>query len=167
MELVPMAIELPNASAPHLLRISFSCLTLCAWLLSRLICTKKLSSVSELVGRSIPRYSKWEELDLNYKVVAEIDQQKCIGCGLCYTACEDGAHQSILSHPDLSRNRTHVEINQQTCVGCNLCSLVCPVDTCITMKKIDTGRDKLNQLQRERIALLEGFDDKRTGIVGV
>lgn len=29
------------------------------------------------------------------------------------------------------------------------------------------GRDKLNQLQRERIALFEGFDDKRTGIVGI
>jgi uncharacterized protein YecT (DUF1311 family) len=29
------------------------------------------------------------------------------------------------------------------------------------------GRAKLNQLQRERIALLEGFDDKRAGIVGV
>jgi uncharacterized protein YecT (DUF1311 family) len=29
------------------------------------------------------------------------------------------------------------------------------------------GRDKLNQLLLERIALFEGFDDKRTGIVGV
>jgi uncharacterized protein YecT (DUF1311 family) len=29
------------------------------------------------------------------------------------------------------------------------------------------GRDKLNQLQRERIALFEGFDDKRSGVVGV
>jgi uncharacterized protein YecT (DUF1311 family) len=29
------------------------------------------------------------------------------------------------------------------------------------------GRDKLNQLQRERIALFEGFDDKRIGVVGV
>jgi uncharacterized protein YecT (DUF1311 family) len=28
------------------------------------------------------------------------------------------------------------------------------------------GRDRLNSLQRERIALLEGFDDKRTGLAG-
>lgn len=28
------------------------------------------------------------------------------------------------------------------------------------------GRDRLNGLQRERIALLEGFDDKRTGLAG-
>ena len=29
-----------------------------------------------------------------------------------------------------------------------------------------SGRDHLNSLQRERIALLEGFDDKRTGLAG-
>ena len=29
------------------------------------------------------------------------------------------------------------------------------------------GRDKLDRLQRERIALLEGFDDKRSGVAGV
>lgn len=28
------------------------------------------------------------------------------------------------------------------------------------------GRDKVNRLQRERIALLEGFDDKRSGLAG-
>ena len=28
------------------------------------------------------------------------------------------------------------------------------------------GRDRLNSLQRERIALLDGFDDKRTGLAG-
>jgi dihydropyrimidine dehydrogenase (NAD+) subunit PreA len=109
--------------------------------LSNYLLERGLSSAQELVGQTVPRYSRWEELDLNYKVVAEIDQQKCIGCGLCYTACEDGAHQSIKSWPD--KGRTHCEINQETCVGCNLCSLVCPVESCITMKQIDTGRPKL------------------------
>jgi dihydropyrimidine dehydrogenase (NAD+) subunit PreA len=99
------------------------------------------SSVQEVVGRSVSYYSKWEDLDLNYKVVAEVDQSKCIGCGLCYTACEDGAHQSIKSWPE--QGRTHVEINQETCVGCNLCSLVCPVESCISMKQVTTGGGKL------------------------
>ena len=111
--------------------------------LSNYIEDKGMSSVAELVGKSVPSYSKWEDLDLNYKVVAQIDQDKCIGCGLCYTACEDGAHQSIFGTPDLAKNRTHCEINQETCVGCNLCSLVCPVAGCIDMKQIDTGREKL------------------------
>ena len=31
-------------------------------------------------------------------------------------------------------------IKQNSCVGCNLCSLVCPVEECITMKDVDTGK---------------------------
>jgi dihydropyrimidine dehydrogenase (NAD+) subunit PreA len=109
--------------------------------LSNYLDDKGIGSVREIVGRSLPVVSKWEELDLNFKVVAEIDQQKCIGCGLCFTACEDGAHQSIAARP--FEGRTHCEVKQHTCVGCNLCSLVCPVDRCIRMKAIPTGRASL------------------------
>ena len=31
-------------------------------------------------------------------------------------------------------------VDETECVGCNLCSLVCPVDNCITMTEIDTGK---------------------------
>ena len=55
--------------------------------------------LTDFVGHSVPAIGEWAELDLGYKVVAEIDQNKCIHCGLCYIACEDGAHQSI----DISR----------------------------------------------------------------
>jgi dihydropyrimidine dehydrogenase (NAD+) subunit PreA len=34
-------------------------------------------------------YSEWGDLDLNYKVAAQIDPEKCIGCDLCYVACRD------------------------------------------------------------------------------
>ena len=37
----------------------------------------------------------WKHLNLNFRVVAEIRAEKCIGCQLCYTACWDGAHQCI------------------------------------------------------------------------
>ena len=37
----------------------------------------------------------WKHLNLNYKIVARIDEQKCIGCDLCHIACWDGAHQCI------------------------------------------------------------------------
>ena len=56
---------------------------------------KGYRTIAEFVGRSVPRIKSWGELDLNYKVVARIDQEKCIHCGLCYIACEDGCHQSI------------------------------------------------------------------------
>jgi ferredoxin len=43
----------------------------------------------------LPRVTEWKHLDLNYKIVARINREKCIGCDLCYIACWDGAHQCI------------------------------------------------------------------------
>src|SRR5258708_7710912 len=56
---------------------------------------KGFNSAMELVGKSVPRIDDWGNLDLNYKIIAKIDAEKCIGCNLCYIACEDGAHQCI------------------------------------------------------------------------
>jgi dihydropyrimidine dehydrogenase (NAD+) subunit PreA len=142
---------------------------------------KGFGSIAELTGRSVPRIRPWGELDLNYKVIARIDQDKCIHCGLCYIACEDGCHQSIrwdkratadyrAAHPsprgeirsggyDVLPGAGGGTINvftvkEDCCVGCNMCSLVCPVDGCITMDEVDTGRPPLswNQYQARRAA---------------
>jgi dihydropyrimidine dehydrogenase (NAD+) subunit PreA len=56
---------------------------------------KGFSSVEEFRGLSLAKVTEWKHLDLNYKIVAQIDASKCIGCDLCYTACWDGAHQCI------------------------------------------------------------------------
>ena len=99
--------------------------------LSNYLDDKGMKSVEELIGKTIPRVSRWESLDLNYKIIASVDQAKCIGCGKCYVACNDGAHQAIGAEPD--GGKTKVRILDEVCVGCNLCSLVCPVEGCITM----------------------------------
>jgi dihydropyrimidine dehydrogenase (NAD+) subunit PreA len=54
-----------------------------------------MKSVEELRGRAVPQYQEWGDLDLSYRVVADIDPAKCIGCQLCYVACMDGAHQCV------------------------------------------------------------------------
>jgi dihydropyrimidine dehydrogenase (NAD+) subunit PreA len=132
---------------------------------------KGFEKVSDFVGRSAPRVRTWGELDLNYKVVAAIDQGKCIHCGLCYIACEDGAHQSIrwervpvAEYLQANGRQAAVArsggvevlpgaggevinlytIQRDTCVGCNLCSLVCPVEGCVTMHEVEAGRAPLN-----------------------
>jgi dihydropyrimidine dehydrogenase (NAD+) subunit PreA len=56
---------------------------------------KGFQSIADFRGLSLPKVTEWKDLNLNYKVVAHIDEAKCIGCGLCYTACWDGAHQCI------------------------------------------------------------------------
>jgi dihydropyrimidine dehydrogenase (NAD+) subunit PreA len=132
--------------------------------------SKGFATLEDFRGLSLPRVTEWKHLDLNYKIVARINPETCIGCDLCYTACWDGAHQCIhlngRSLPaDIERaSRTSIvntpvskaaqealnpektpshripHVDEEECVGCNLCWLVCPVEDCITMEKIDLGK---------------------------
>jgi len=100
-----------------------------------IISTKRdFASVNDIIGRSLPSVSRWEELDLNYKIVARRRAAEVRRLRLCYVAAPTGRHQSIAARPE--HGRTHVEIIEDTCVGCNLCSLVCPVDGCISMVRV-------------------------------
>lgn len=92
---------------------------------------KGLASAMDLVGRSVQRYSSWGDLDLNYKVVAQIDNDICINCNKCHIACEDTSHQCIDLYTE--SGRPMLKVREEDCVGCNLCSIVCPVDGAITM----------------------------------
>jgi dihydropyrimidine dehydrogenase (NAD+) subunit PreA len=131
---------------------------------------KGFRTVDDFRGLSLPKVTDWKHLDLNFKIVARINRDKCIGCDLCYIACWDGAHQCI--HLDghaipaaiEARSKAAIvttpiakldaiqsangatppvripRVDEEECVGCNLCWLVCPVENCITMEKIETGR---------------------------
>jgi len=114
--------------------------------LNRYMDEKGFATIDQMVGKALPQVKNWEDLNLKYKVVAHINENKCIGCQLCYTACEDGAHQAIgLSDNPLNRIP---EIIEENCVGCNLCSLVCPVEECITMERRDDGKSQLTRADR-------------------
>jgi len=132
--------------------------------------SKGFATLDDFRGLSLPHVTEWKHLDLNYKIVARIHPELCIGCDLCYTACWDGAHQCIhlnghakpaeiesasreriVCSPvtrdaqaalDPSRTPPHriPHVDEQECVGCNLCKLVCPVDNCITMERVDLGK---------------------------
>ena len=107
---------------------------------------KGFARLDDLIGRAVPAYSEWGDLDMNYEIVARINPAKCIGCNLCVVACHDGAHQCI--HPAGSERAKafvptstgHVPVvDESECVGCNLCQIVCPVPDCITMDQVDNG----------------------------
>jgi dihydropyrimidine dehydrogenase (NAD+) subunit PreA len=119
-------------------------------------------SIEDFRGRAVPNVVDWGDLDLNYKIIAEIHPDLCIGCQLCYVACEDGAHQCIAPYTAAGNGKknahgmgVHVpRIIEEECVGCNLCALVCPVENCITMKEVQTGQSPMswNDRMRQRAA---------------
>ncbi|MBL9213924.1 MAG: NAD-dependent dihydropyrimidine dehydrogenase subunit PreA [Opitutaceae bacterium] len=117
--------------------------------LSDYLDAKGLPSLAALRGRAVPSLQKWEHLDLHFRRVAQIDYDRCIGCNLCYIACEDGAHQCIDLRtpeelgvglgPGRIPHKPLPQVRAADCVGCNLCSLVCPVEDCITMTEVAPG----------------------------
>jgi dihydropyrimidine dehydrogenase (NAD+) subunit PreA len=154
--------------------------------LSDYLDSKRMGGVSELVGAAVPGFREWGDLDLNYHVVAEIDETLCIGCQLCHVACHDGAHQCI-HLPGTAALAGHVApraeaaarkareappdapyrvpwVDETECVGCNLCALVCPVEGCITMeerrraREVETWNERIRK-GRDRVP--GGLDDLR------
>ena len=123
---------------------------------------KGFNTLDDMIGKAVGNVKTWEHLNLKYKVVASIDSDKCIECQLCYTACEDGAHQAIGLPDDKSKRIPF--IIEENCVGCNLCSLVCPVENCITMERRDDGTQ--HETWKEYMAndkAPTSFNDDRAG----
>lgn len=123
---------------------------------------KGYNTIYDFAGKALPNITEWKHLNLEYKVIAEIDADKCIGCDLCYIACEDGAHQAISLSSDTT-NRIP-SIIEENCVGCNLCSLVCPVENCIKMVRKDDGTEHVSWSDRTLADdVPTTFNDDRAG----
>ncbi len=104
--------------------------------LERYMVEHNFEKLDDFIGKAVPTYEEWGNLDMNYEIVAKIDANKCIGCQLCMVACHDGAHQCI--HPNPDGTRVPI-VDEDECVGCNLCQIVCPVPGCIDMVEVANG----------------------------
>lgn len=112
---------------------------------------KGYKTIDDFVGLSVPKITKWEELDINFHITAKINQDACIRCGKCYIACEDTSHQSI--HIERGNPYNTYTIKQDECVGCNLCQIVCPVQNCITMEEHRKGDEYINWIEWQKRGL--------------
>ncbi|HDR27785.1 NAD-dependent dihydropyrimidine dehydrogenase subunit PreA [Rhodovulum sp.] len=95
---------------------------------------KGFSTLSDFTGMAVQNVTDWQYLNLNYVTKAVIDQAACIQCGRCYAACEDTSHQAIGMTPE-----RRVVVKDEECMACNLCVDVCPVEGCITMRRLAPG----------------------------
>jgi len=166
---------------------------------------KGFENIAAFSGKAVPRIKKWGDLNLNYKVVAKIHEEKCIHCGICFASCEDGCYQAIawdkVSRPEYvakfgEPKKARAEqaapamalgdtagavtgaaaasgppidvftIKTDTCVGCNMCALACPVEGCITMEQVETGKPKMSWMDYQKLLAegkVEKIQPKRTG----
>lgn len=108
---------------------------------------KGINKLEDLVGLALPNIIPAEDLDRDFKIIPDIDEEKCIGCGRCYVSCYDAAHQAI-DWDDANRK----PIINDNCVGCHLCLNVCPVHECITPGevKFKEGRTPHDVAQKTR-----------------
>ncbi|AFZ67758.1 NAD-dependent dihydropyrimidine dehydrogenase subunit PreA [Deinococcus peraridilitoris] len=132
--------------------------------LSNWLDDKGFASVHDVIGLSLPKVGAFGDFDLAYSAVARINPDKCIQCNLCYVACNDTAHQCIdLVSPEgirvdpgydprvngrqVADSRPTPSVREEDCVGCALCYNVCPVDGCIEMVSVPSGRESVTWKQ--------------------
>jgi dihydropyrimidine dehydrogenase (NAD+) subunit PreA len=140
---------------------------------------KGFGTIADFQGRSLSRISDFKDLDLSFRAVARIDEAKCIRCDLCYVACNDTAHQCIdlinaageavepyardvrsNGRAEATGTRPQPRVREEDCVGCRLCFNVCPVEKCIEMIEVPSGRESVtwDQLVKTRPEVTEDWE---------
>ena len=140
---------------------------------------KGFKTIADVSGHSLHRVSEFKNFDLSYRAVARIDAAKCIECNLCYIACNDTAHQCIdlvspqgvLVEPhaynvrsngkrEAVESRPQPVVREPDCVGCRLCYNVCPVDECIAMVEVPSGRSAVtwSELAQNQTPVTEDWE---------
>jgi len=87
--------------------------------LSRYLLHKGFSSPAALVGRALPHLGVFPDLDLNRRMVAQVDPALCRGCETCVRACDTGGYQAIAIHDH------RAVVDPALCDGCGLCASLC------------------------------------------
>ncbi len=141
--------------------------------------SKNFRTIADFRGRTLSRIADFKDFNLSFRAAARIDEARCIKCNLCYAACNDAAHQCIdlidssgkavqpyawdaasNGRAEAVANRPQPRVREGDCVGCRLCYNVCPVEKCIEMAEVPSGRDAVtwDQLAKARPEVTEDWE---------
>ena len=86
--------------------------------------SKGFGSIDEMKGVILPKLLTYDEVIATYgatkgKIWVSVDQEKCIGCGVCEEVCNWGAIKVV---------DDTVEIVKEKCEGCGVCVCSCTQD---------------------------------------
>lgn len=96
----------------------------------------------------------------NYR--AQIDEEKCIACGLCIKRCPMDAISERKKEADKKHGKSFV--TRDLCIGCGVCVIKCPVDA-IVMEPVSEEEwfhtpASIEEWEERRIAYLEAEKNK-------
>jgi dihydropyrimidine dehydrogenase (NAD+) subunit PreA len=97
--------------------------------------SKGVRDIGELVGKALPNLHETSEFNLKRQGRADYDMTRCIGCGQCYTVCQDAGGQALTW--DAAKRRPVMD--EDKCLSCMVCNFVCPVEGMIKYKEMPLG----------------------------
>lgn len=83
---------------------------------------RRFSSISEIVGRAVPKMSAHSNLDFTEWAATFVEPELCIACGRCLDPCKDAGGGALYYDTDAKVVRS----NTKDCLGCGLCINLCP-----------------------------------------
>ena len=105
--------------------------------------TTKFKNINEQQKQN-PKFAKFHGVDrekIQWHPV--INEEKCIGCGMCTTSCGRGVYK--FDH----ENKKSKVVNPNNCmVACQTCSNLCPAKA-ITFSKEDKTREKAQKIVKD------------------
>ncbi len=81
----------------------------------------------DFCGKALENIVRHNQLERAFRVIAEADSLKCVGCGKCAVSCADNGYSAI------SIENKKAVIDPSKCDGCGLCTQICPFE-CIDLK---------------------------------
>ncbi len=101
-----------------------------------------LPKIDELKKAGLKHVTVVSKMDVDHRMIPTVNNEACIKCGKCFTACLDSGYQAI----EFDAKTHEVKVTDR-CTGCGLCTFVCPTKAMGMEKRktpytVDRGVDK-------------------------